>query len=140
MKKVFLPIVAFVIGTIVSITIQACADNFEEPSRNNSSSNSKYSAWTNTGVDSYTIYNEQGKITTECKNTFNSKGWIEKSITTYYNVNSYGNMYKSGEYVMTYTYSSTGNVRYGTTTYKAYNESGQVTYTQRSSEEHRLKE
>lgn len=141
MKKVFLPIVAFVIGTIVSITIQACADNFEEPSRNNSSSGSssysKYSVWNEFG--SYTIYNEQGKITTECKNTFNSKGWIEKSITTYYNVNSYGNMYKSSEYVRTYTYSSSGEVRYGTTVYTHYNESGQIWQTQRTTDEYRLK-
>ena len=151
MKKVFLPIIAFVIGTIVSISIQACADNFEEPSRNNSSSNSssssssssssndKYSAWTNTGIGSYTIYNEQGEITTECKNTFNSKGWIEKYVVTYYNVNSYGNMYKSGEIVTTYTYSSTGDVRYGTTVYTYYNESGQIWQTQRTTDEYRLK-
>ena len=139
MKKVFLPIVAFVIGTIVSITIQACADNFEEPSRNNSSSNSKYSAWTNTGIGSYTIYNEQGKILSEGKSTFNSNGWVEKTVSTGYAANSNGSLYKSSEIVATYTYSSTGDVRYGTTVYTYYNESGQIWQTQRTTDEYRLK-
>ena len=139
MKKVFLPIVAFVIGTIVSITIQACADNFEEPSLNNSSSNSKYSAWTNTGIGSYTIYNEQGKISSEWKSTFNSNGWVEKTVNTGYAANSNGSLYKSLEIVATYTYSSTGDVRYGTTVYTYYNESGQIWQTQRTTDEYRLK-
>ena len=140
MRKLFLPIIAFIIGIAVSISIQACADTFEEPSRNNnpssSSSNSKYSAWNdgNNEFGSYTIYNEQGKIVTECKNTFNSKGWIEKSVTTYYT-----SSYKSGEFVTTYTYSSSGEVRYGTTVSTYYNESGQITLTQRSSNEYRLR-
>ena len=143
MKKVFLPIIAFVIGTIVSISIQACADNFEEPSRNSSSSssssNDKYSAWTNTGIGSYTIYNEQGKISSEQKNTFNSNGWVEKTVSTGYAANSNGSLYKSSEIVTTYTYSSTGDVRYGTTVYTFYNESGQIWQTQRTTDEYRLK-
>ena len=139
MKKVFLPIVAFVIGTIVSITIQACADNFEEPSRNNSSSNSKYYAWTNTGIGSYTIYNEQGKISSESKSTFNSNGWVEKTVSTGYIANSTRSLYKGSEIVTTYTYSSTGDVRYGTTVYTYYNESGQIWQTQRTTDEYRLK-
>lgn len=134
-KKVIFSVIAFAIGAMVSVSIQACADDYDEISRSNSSN--AYSAWCNDGIVSQTIYDEQGQVSTEFKYTYNSRGWIEKSITTYYI--TYGKRYKSGEYIRTYTYSSSGDIRYGTTVYTGYNESGQVIQTQQTTDETRLR-
>ena len=129
-------VVAFAIGAMISVSIQACADDYDEISRAGKSN--AYSAWCNNGIGSYTTYDAQGQVSTESNSTFNSKGWLEKTITTYFATNSYGKRYKSAEYITTYTYSSSGDVRYGTTVYTFYNESGQVTQTQRTTDEYRL--
>ena len=134
-KKVIFLVIAFSIGAMVSVSIQACADDYDEISRSNSSN--AYSAWCNNGIVSQTTYDAQGQVSSEDKYTYNSRGWIEKSITTHYI--TYGKRYKSGECIMTYTYSSSGDIRYGTTVYTFYNESGQVIETQRSTNEYRLR-
>ena len=131
-KKVIFSVIAFAIGAMVSVSIQACADDYDEISRTGSSH--AYSAWCNNGIGSYPIYNAQGQVSTDCKNTFNSKGWIEKSIIIGYNN---GNI-KSHETVVTYTYSSSGDTRYETRVSTYYNESGQVIQTQRTTGEYRL--
>ena len=134
-KKVIFSVIAFAIGAMVSVSIQACADDYDEISRSNSSN--AYSAWCNDGIVSQTTYDEQGQVRSETKYTYNSRGWIEKFITTGYT--TYGKRYKSSEYIMTYTYSSSGDVRYGTYVYTIYNESGQVIQTQRTTDECRLR-
>ena len=134
-KKVIFSVIAFAIGAMVSVSIQACADDYDEISRSNSSN--AYSAWCNNGIVSLTTYDAQGQVSAEHKYTYNSRGWLEKSITTGYT--TYGKRYKSSEYIMTYTYSSSGDVRYGTYVYTFYNESGQVTQTQRTTDECRLR-
>ena len=135
LKKVIFSVIAFVIGAMVSVSIQACADDYDEISRSNSSN--AYSAWCNNGIVSQTTYDAQGQVSAEYKYTYNSRGWLEKSIMTGYT--TYGKRYKSSEYIMTFTYSSSGDVRYGTNVYTFYNESGQVTQTQRTTDETRLR-
>ena len=139
MKKLFLPIIAFIIGTVVNISIQACANDFDEPSRAGSSSNSKYSAWQNDNLSSYIIYDTAGQISSEIKYTYNSKGWVSKSIQKGYVTLSYGQRYKCSESTTTYTYSSSGDTQYQTTVSDTYNENGQKIYTSTSSVERKLR-
>ena len=134
-KKVIFSVIAFAIGAMVSVSIQACADDYDEISRSNSSN--AYSAWCNNGIVSQTTYDAQGQVSAEYKYTYNSRGWLEKSITTGYT--TYGKRYKSSEYITTFTYSSSGDARYGTSVYTFYNESGQVIQTQRTTDECRLR-
>ena len=134
-KKVIFSVIAFAIGAMVSVSIQACADDYDEISRSNSSN--AYSAWCNNGIVSQTTYDAQGQVSAEYKYTYNSRGWPEKSITTGYT--TYGKRYKSSEYITTFTYSSSGDARYGTSVYTFYNESGQVIQTQRTTDECRLR-
>lgn len=133
-KKIMFSVIAFAIGAMISVSIQACADDYDEVSRAGQSN--AYSAWCNNGIGLYTKYDEQGQVSAEHKYTYNSKGWLEKAISTGYT--TYGKRYKNAEYITTYTYSSSGDVRYGTTVYTFYNESGQVTQTQRTTDEYRL--
>ena len=130
-KKVIFSVIAFAIGAIVSVSIQACADEYDEISRSNSSN--AYSAWCNNGIVSQTTYDVQGQVSTEYKYTYNSRGWLEKSIMTSRTA------YATIEYITTYTYSSSGDVRYGTTVYTQYNESGQLIQTQQTTNETRLR-
>ena len=82
-KKAILSVIAFSIGAMVSISIQACADNEDEIFKSNSSSNSDSSSsnsscncsvWDLDKVASCTIYDAQGNKSMEYKNTFNNKG------------------------------------------------------------------
>ena len=130
-KKVIFSVIAFAIGAMVSVSIQACADDYDEISRSNSSN--VYSAWCNDGIVSHTTYDAQGQVSTEYKYTYNSRGWLEKYIMTSRSA------YATIEHITTYTYSSSGDVRYGTTVYTQYNESGQVVLTQRTTDETRLR-
>ena len=136
-KKVIFSVIAFAIGAMVSVSIQACADDYDEISRSNSSN--AYSAWCNNGIVSQTIYDAQGQVSSEYKHTYNSRGWIEKYTYTSFITNSSGKRYKNSEIVSTYTYSSSGDIRYGTTVYTGYNESGQVILTQQTTDETRLR-
>ena len=135
-KKVIFSVIAFAIGAMVSVSIQACADDYDGISISGSSNNSlcNCSAWDLDKVESCVIYDEQGRKINEYKNTFNKHGWLEKQVNT-----SYSGAIKNGETIRTYTYSSSGDVRYGTTVSNFYDTSGQLILTQRSTDEYRLR-
>lgn len=136
-KKIMFSVVAFAIGAMISVSIQACADDYDEISRAGSSN--AYSAWCNNGIGSSTTYDAQGQVSAESKNTYNSRGWLEKYTYTSFITNSSGKRYKNVEIVSTYTYSSSGDIRYGTTVHTYYNESGQVIQKQQTTDETRLR-
>ena len=73
LKKVIFSVIAFAIGAMVSVSIQACADDYDEISRSNSSN--AYSAWCNNGIVSLTTYDAQGQVSAEHKYTYNSSRW-----------------------------------------------------------------
>ena len=66
--------------------------------------------------------------------TYNSKGWVTKVATI-----GYANGSKSYEQTTTYTYSSSGDIRYGNVVQITYLENGQIYSTTRSSNEDRLR-
>ncbi len=138
LKKLSLLVVAFAIGAMVSLSIQACADDYNEiPEQNkteSSSNSSGTSAWKNDGIESIVSYNENGQMSQQINYTYNSKGWVTKVA-----IIGYANGSKSCEQTTTYTYSSSGDIRYGNFVQITYLENGQIYSTTRSSNEYRLR-
>ncbi len=143
LKKLSLLVVAFVVGAMVSLSIQACADDYNEipeqnkteSSSNSSGTSNDFSAWKNDGIESYVSYNENGQMSHQANYTYNSKGWVTKVTTISY----YANGSKNYEQTITYTYSSSGDIRYGNFVQITYLENGQIYNTTRSSDEYRLR-
>ena len=141
-KKISLLVVAFAVGAMVSLSIQACADDYNEipeqnkteSSSNSSGTSNDFSAWKNNGMESTVSYNENGQMSYQVNYTYNSKGWVTKVATI-----SYANGSKSYEQTTTYTYSSSGDIRYGNSVQITYLENGQIYSTIRSSDETRLR-
>lgn len=141
LKKLSLLVVAFAIGAMVSLSIQACADDYNEipeqnkteSSSNSSGTSNDFSAWKNYGIESDVSYDENGQMFSQTNYTYNSKGWVTKVATI-----GYANGSKSYEQTTTYTYSSSGDIRYGNVVQIIYLENGQIYSTTRSSSETRL--
>lgn len=154
LKKLSLLTIAFAIGVMVSLSIQACADDYNEspesnespepnktPDPNNTESSSDtrdFSAWENNGVESIITYDGNGQISSQINYTYNNKGWLTKMTSIGYSNNS-GVRYKSAEYTYTYTYSSSGDIQYNSQVLTGYDQYGQIIYQQRSSIETRLR-
>ncbi|MBO5812949.1 MAG: hypothetical protein J6R13_00350 [Alistipes sp.] len=142
LKKLSLLTIAFAIGVMVSLSIQACADDYNEspePNKTESSSDTRdFSPWKNNGVESIITYDGNGQISSQINYTYNNKGWLTKSTNIGYSNNS-GVRYKISEYIYTYTYSSSGDIQYSSHVFTAYDQYGQITYQQRSSIETRLR-
>ena len=146
LKKLSLLAVAFAVGAMVSLSIQACADDYNEipeqnkteSSSNSSGTSNDFSAWKSNGIESSVSYDENGQISQKINYTYNSNGWVTKMTAIGY-TNVSGVRYKSLEYIYTYTYSSSGDIQYSNSVITQYNENGQVIYTSRTSGEVRLR-
>lgn len=148
LKKLSLLTIAFAIGVMVSLSIQACADDYNEspepnesPESNKTESSSDtrvFSAWENNGVESIITYDGNGQISSQVNYTYNNKGWLTKMTSIGYSNNS-GVRYKISEYTYTYTYSSSGDIQYSSQVFTAYDQYGQIINQQRNSIETRLR-
>ena len=134
-------LVAFAVGAMVSLSIQACADDYKEspnPNKTESSSDTRdFLAWKNNGIESNISYDEDGQISSPINYTYNNKGWLTKMTAIGYARVS-GVRYKSTESTYTYTYSSSGDVQYCNMVTTIYNENGQKIGSSRSSTEVKL--
>lgn len=136
LKRLSLLVVAFLMGVVISVSIQACAkDDSTLPNQTdtsnitNSSSNSKCdcSYWSQNQLESSTRYDENGDISHQTKYTYNEKGWMSTCTSTTFAVNSSGVRYKTQETSSVYTYSPSSDIRYTKQNTVCYDATGKVT-------------
>ena len=136
LKRLSLLVVAFLMGVVISVSIQACAkDDSTLPNQTgtsnitNSSSNSKCdcSYWSQNQLESSTMYDENGDICYQTKYTYNEKGWMSTCTLTQFAVNSSGVRYKTQETSSVYTYSPSSDIRYNKQNTVCYDATGKVT-------------
>lgn len=150
MKKLSYLAAAFVMGVLLSVTINACGGDTErvEPggTQNPSGGNGEGNEGGDTGEDGRKIsnweiyklsasedYDENGQVTRRYEYKYNDKGWEIQRTYTFYNTSpTTGKRYLFSQTIYTYAYSSAGDYRTTNSTMTYYNEDGSVQSTTRS--------
>ena len=133
-------IVSFVLGALVSITIQACGgdeNKFEQDcgSGNSTSSANCECSWESQNMAYYEICDENGQISNRWDYVYDNKGrMVEAKSVQYQKGYPSGKRYLSFVNHSVYTYSDSGDCRYGRTVSTLYNEDGSVMREDQSSE------
>lgn len=144
MKKLSYAVAAFVLGVLLSVTINACGGDKEgvEPGETQTPGQTPGSGgggttgggreinnWEIYKLSSYENYYEDGRLNNRTTHKYNEKGWEIESANVYYYESPY---YKYREYTITYSYSPNGDYRTGVTVYTYYNEDGSVKKVERT--------
>ena len=133
-------IVSFVLGALVSITIQACGgdeNKFEQDcgSGNSTSSANCECSWESQNMAYYEICDDNGQISNRWDYVYDNKGrMVEAKSVQYQKGYPSGKRYLSFVNHSVYTYSDSGDCRYGRTVSTLYNEDGSVMREDQSSE------
>lgn len=142
LKKIYFLIVAFVLGAILSLSFQACADDYdnEKPQVNtsgcncrdndkchcgNQGGNSCNCSWGSQPMQYMETYYEDGTVSFRSDYEYDYSRLV-KDVTIWYNKSSSGKRYLSSRNVSEYTYSSSGNIQYGNSVHTTYYEDGSV--------------
>lgn len=148
LKKLSLLVAAFALGTLVSLSIQACADDTDDNAdveinengngNNDGDDNIDTSSACNCSWDSLLMayregYDETGEISYKIEFKYDSQKRVTSMVSVYYLKNSSGKRYMSLHSETSYTYSSSGDTRYASTTMTTYHEDGTVLGTNKSS-------
>ena len=145
MKKLSYAVAAFVLGVLLSVTINACGGDKEgvEPGETQTPGQTPGSGgggttgggreinnWELRKISLREEYFEDGRLEIRDERKYNEKGWeIEQKNVQYTNSSYY---YKYSEYTTNYTYSPDGDYRTGVTVLTLYNEDGSIRLYQRT--------
>lgn len=145
LKKLSLLVAAFALGTLVSLSIQACADDIDDNAEveinenNGGDDNVDASSLCNCSWDSLRMayregYDETGEMSYKCEFKYDSQKRVTSMAYIIYAKDSSGKRYISSRQDTSYTYSSSGDTRYASTTMTFYHEDGTVSGTSKLSE------
>ncbi|WP_418982613.1 hypothetical protein [Alistipes sp.] len=143
MKKLSYLAAAFVLGLLLSVTINACGGDKESVapegtqtpggSGGTTGGGREISNWEFPKLSAWEVYDEDGHIDLRFDYKYNDKGWeVYRKRTDYLKSASSGNYYLSLVTEYSYTYSSAGDYRTGVTITTSYNEDGSVKRTSRT--------
>lgn len=130
LKKLSLLFAAFVLGAVISLAIQACGNDKVDTGRSSSESGSGAScncAWSSQKFSSQIIYDENGLESNRIEYEYDDVGRLIGYKSLSYTPNGSGKRYLFCEQKVDYTYADSDNIRYGTTTFVYYDESGTIT-------------
>lgn len=136
-KKLSMVTVAFVLGALISITIQACGGDGNKfgGSGNSGSSTNCECSWGSQNIDYSETCDENGEITYRVDYAYDNRGrMIESKVVQYVKGYPSGKRYLFYTNHSTYTYSDSDDCRYGRTISIYYNEDGSVRSEDRSSD------
>ncbi|MBR3826094.1 MAG: hypothetical protein IKJ38_00050 [Alistipes sp.] len=144
-KKLSVALFAFVLGVTISVGIQACAneeDNIIDSNVDSSPNNSGNSGnsddndnsnaqqtkcYCQPQVDTITQYGADGEISGTVKYSYDNNDRMTGYVSEGY-IYSNGKRYTSSTLKVECTYSSSGDIRYETSTSTSYDENGNVIY------------
>lgn len=147
MKKLSYLAAAFVLGVLLSVTINACGGDKENigPGKTQNpsggSGGDEPSGSTGREIHNWEIYklsaaenyNENGQLTAKYDYRYNEKGWeVEYKLSQYIKSSITGRYYLCSVYTRHFTYSPAGDYRTVTNTSISYNEDGSVSGTSRT--------
>lgn len=136
-KKSSMVMVAFVLGALISITIQACGgdENKFDGSGNFGSSTNCECSWVSQNIDYSETCDENGEITSRVDYAYDNRGrMIESKVVHYVKGYPSGKRHLAYTNYSTYTYSDSDDCRYGRIISIYYNEDGSVRSEDRSSD------
>ena len=144
MKKLSLLFTAFILGALISLTIQACGGDHDEVVKipndeNNSSENDSSDGgtcekcncfWGSQKIANYVNYDEEGEESSRGDYTYDSEGREIGCKTMIYQKNLSGNLsgkrYLAYVQEVEYTYSVSNDIQYSKTKSIYYDETGQI--------------
>ena len=145
LKKLNLLIVAFVMGAVISLAIQACGNSKIEkennievedvPSMEDDSTEYCNCAWQSQKIASQVSYYEDGLVNYRNDYKYDNAGRLTVVNMVLYSKNSSGKRYLSMEQECSYTYADSDNIRHGTILSIYYDESGKIINQIKTTEE-----
>lgn len=143
LKKFYFLIVAFVLGAILSLSFQACADDYEKPQVNtggcncgdndkchcgsqsgNGNNNGCNCDWGVQPLQYDECYDENGQVYYRVDYSYDNKGRMTKQIIISYTKSQAGKRHMSYKRIYDYTYSPSGDTQYTTMSNTSYKEDG----------------
>lgn len=139
MKKLSYLAAAFVLGLLLSVTINACGGDKENVGPNGSSGGTtgvggcEISNWGFPKLSSSEEYDESGQLKSHMEDKYNEKGWlVEQKLTIFMKSQVTEKYYKYWFVTTNYTYSQNGDYRTGIKVSTTYNEDGSVQSIERT--------